>query len=245
MASAGKAAAIVAILRVFVIALPFYKDDWQPAIWVLAVLTLLGGSLLAVVQTDVKRMLAYSSIAHAGFLLVAVEAAAHGAGEIDPGAGMPEAFIYVYLYEFLVIGSFAIVAVVQRSNGGDSSLDAFNGLAARRPLLALGFTFLLLAQAGVPFTSGFVAKFAVIQAAVIEESYAIAVIAMVAAVIAAYLYLRIMIRMWLTEATDERRVPIPLSSGLAITAVVVYSIVLGIVPGPLIGAADTVVEFAR
>jgi NADH-quinone oxidoreductase subunit N len=245
MASAGKAAAIMAILRVFVIALPFYKDDWRPAIWALAVLTLLGGSMLAIVQTDVKRMLAYSSIAHAGFLLVGVEAAGHGAGEIDPGAGMPSVFIYVYIYDILVIGSFGIVNVVARSSGGDTSLDAFNGLSRRRPLLALGFTFLLLAQAGVPLTSGFIAKFSVIQAAVTERSYAIAVIAMVAAVIAAFLYLRIMIRMWLDDATDDAAIPIPLSAGLAIGATVLYSMILGVIPGPLIGAADTVVEFAR
>ena len=245
MASAGKAAAIMAILRVFVIALPFYKDDWRPAIWALAVLTLLGGSILAIVQTDVKRMLAYSSIAHAGFLLVGVEAAGHGAGEIDPGAGMPSVFIYVYIYDILVIGSFGIVNVVARSSGGDTSLDAFNGLSRRRPLLALGFTFLLLAQAGVPLTSGFIAKFSVIQAAVTERSYAIAVIAMVAAVIAAFLYLRIMIRMWLDDATDDAAIPIPLSAGLAIGATVLYSMILGVIPGPLIGAADTVVEFAR
>jgi NADH-quinone oxidoreductase subunit N len=245
MAAAGKVAAVTAILRVFVIALPFYRDDWRPAIWVLAVLSLVVGSVLAVVQTDVKRMLAYSSIVHVGFLLIGVEAAAHRAGELDPGPGMPSVFIYVYLYDILIIGSFGVVAVVARQNGGDTSLDAFGGLSSRRPLLALGFTVLLLAQAGVPFTSGFVAKFSVIQAAVEERSYAIAVIGMVAAVVAAYVYLRIMIRMWLDAPADATPVRVPLSAGLAIAVTVLVSLVLGVVPGPLIDAADTVVQFAR
>ena len=173
------------MLRVLVIALPFHRDDWRPAIWVLAVLSLVVGSVLAIVQTDVKRMLAYSSISHAGFILVGVEAAGHDAGERAPGDGMPSVLTYLLLYSVLTVGSFAVVTLVARSNGGDTSLDAFKGLAQRRPTIALGFTVFLLAQAGVPLTSGFVAKWGVIQAAVEEESYAIAIIAMVAAVVAA------------------------------------------------------------
>ena len=114
MASVGKAAAFAAMLRVLVIALPFYRDDWRPIIWVLALITLLVGSFLAVVQTNVKRMLAYSSISHAGFILVGVEAAGHGAGDADPGPGMPAVVLYLILYSVLVIGSFAVVTVVSR-----------------------------------------------------------------------------------------------------------------------------------
>ncbi|RLE19954.1 MAG: NADH-quinone oxidoreductase subunit N, partial [Actinobacteria bacterium] len=98
MASVGKAAAFAAVLRVLVIALPFYRDDWRPIIWVLALLSLLVGSSLAIVQNNVKRMLAYSSISHAGFILVGVEAAAHTAGEANPGSGMPAVVMYLMLY---------------------------------------------------------------------------------------------------------------------------------------------------
>ncbi len=250
MASVGKAAAFAAMLRVLVIALPFYRDDWRPIIWTLALITLLVGSSLAVVQTNVKRMLAYSSISHAGFILVGVEAAAHGAGEAEPGPGMPSVVLYLILYAVLVIGSFAVVTVVSRSSGGDTSLDSFKGLARRRPALALAFTVLLLAQAGVPLTSGFIAKFGVIQAAVEVESYAIAIIAMVAAVVAAFLYLRIMVTMWASEpATDAdgvaERVAVPFSIGVAIVAAVAFTLVVGIVPGWLIDAADTVTAYAR
>ncbi len=128
MASAGKAAAFAAMLRVLVVALPFYRNDWRPVVWVLALLSLLVGSFLAVVQTNVKRMLAYSSVSHAGFILVGVEAAAHQAGSADAGPGVPSVVLYLLLYGVLVIGSFGVVAVVARQTGGDTSLDAFKGL---------------------------------------------------------------------------------------------------------------------
>ena len=248
MASVGKAAAFAAMLRVLVIALPFYRDDWRPVIWVLALLSLVIGSFLAVVQTNVKRMLAYSSISHAGFLLVGVEAAAHHAGESDPGSGMPAVVLYLMLYSVLVIGSIAVVTVVTRGKAdddGDASLDTFKGLAKRRPVLALAFTVFLLAQAGIPFTSGFIAKFGVIQAAVDEGSYAIAIVAMVTAVVAAFLYLRIMVNMWLADPEDDSSLPIPFSAGLAIAAAAAFTLVVGVFPGWLIDAADTVTAIAR
>jgi NADH-quinone oxidoreductase subunit N len=251
MASVGKAAAFAAMIRVLVVALPFYKDDWRPIIWVLSLLTLLVGSILAVVQKNVKRMLAYSSISHAGFILVGMEAAGYGAGTSDPGPGVPAVVLYLILYSVIVIGSFAVVTVVSRSRDGDTDLDSFAGLAKQRPVLALGFTVLLLAQAGIPFTSGFIAKFGVIQAAVEVESYALAVIAMVCAVIAAFLYLRIMVSMWVGEPTADSgdaavgTVAVPFSMGVVITLSVAFTLVLGVLPGWLIDAADQVTQYAR
>jgi NADH-quinone oxidoreductase subunit N len=251
MASVGKIAAFCAVLRVLVVALPFYRDDWRPVIWVLAVLSLLVGSVLAIVQDNVKRMLAYSSVSHAGFILVGVEAAGHTAGEADPGSGMSSVLLYLMLYAVLVIGSFAIVTVVSRSADGDTSLTAFVGLARRRPTLALAFTVLLLAQAGVPLTSGFIAKFGVIGAAVEQKSYVLAVIAMVSAVIAAFLYLRIMVTMWLADTVTEdavaedaiaadagAAVPVPFAAGLTIALAVAFTLFVGIVPGWLVDAAN-------
>ena len=246
MASVGKAAAFAAMLRVLVTALPFFRDDWRPVIWVLAVLSLVVGSTLAVVQTDVKRMLAYSSISHAGFILVGVEAAGHDAGERVLGDGMPSVLTYLLLYSVLTVGSFAVVALVGRSNGGDTSLEAFKGLGKRRPALALGLTVFLLAQAGIPLTSGFVAKWGVIQAAVEEESYAIAIIAMVSAVIAAFLYLRIMVSTWL-EAGEESTTQeaVPFATGLAVALAAAFTIFVGVWPNWLLDAADTVTQYAR
>jgi NADH-quinone oxidoreductase subunit N len=246
MASVGKAGAFAAMLRVLVIALPFHRDDWRPAIWVLALLTLVVGSVLAVVQIDVKRMLAYSSISHAGFILVGVEAAGHDAGELVLGDGMPSVLTYLLVYSVLTVGSFAVVALVGRNNGGDTSLDAFKGLAKRRPALALGLTVFLLAQAGVPLTSGFVAKWGVIQAAVAEESYAIALIAMIAAVVAAFLYLRIMVSTWL-EPSDESitREAVPYATGLAVTLAAAFTVFVGVWPNWLLDAAESVTQYAR
>jgi NADH-quinone oxidoreductase subunit N len=204
---------------------------------------------LAVLQHSVKRMLAYSSISHAGFILVGVEAAGHAAGEADPGRGVSASMLYLLLYAVLVMGTFAIVTVVGRTGDSQTDLAAFRGLGRTRPALALAMTVLLLAQAGVPLTSGFVAKFGVIEAAVDERSYAIAIIAMLASVIAAFLYLRIMISMWITdaEAGDDAReqVRVPVSSGIAIVLAVGFTILVGIAPGWIISAAENATTIAR
>jgi NADH-quinone oxidoreductase subunit N len=248
MASVGKVAAFAALLRVFVVALPFYRDDWRPVVWALALASMLVGSVLAVVQTDVKRMLAYSSINHAGFMLVGLEAAGHGAGEADSGPGVPSVMVYLMAYAVMVIGTFAIVALVARTGDVATDLDSYRGLSQRRPLLALALTVLLVAQAGVPFTSGFIAKFGVIQAAVEERSYFLAVAAMVTSVIAAFLYLRIMVATWIEPAPgDDEREPVglPFSSGLAIAASVAFTLAVGFFPDWLIDASEVTTQFAR
>ncbi len=246
MASAGKAAAFLAMLRVLVVALPSLADDWRPVIWVLAVASLVLGSILAGVQTDVNRMLAYSSISHAGFILVGVEAAGH-VGRVNDGTA--SSALYLLFYAVLVIGTFGVVTLVTRTGDGATDIGAFRGLASERPLLALGLTVFLVAQAGVPLTSGFIAKFGVIEAAVDVESYAIAIIAMVSAVVAAYLYLRIMVSMWLTDTeegdTEREPVRVPLSAGIAIAAAAAFTLVFGIFPGWLIEASEQVAALAR
>jgi len=255
LASVGKVAAVAALVRVFMVALGYYRDDWRPIIWILAVASVVIGSLLAVVQTNVKRMLAYSSITHAGYILVGLEAAAHHAGEADSGSGVPAIAFYLLVYAIIVTGTFAVVALVARVGAdgdgeGSTDLDAFRGLGRRHPALALALTVFLVAQAGVPFTTGFDAKFGVIGAAVDEQSYAIAVIAMVASVIGAFLYLRIIVFSWMQE--DDRSeesvaagATIPFASGLYIAAAAIFTVVVGIVPGWLLDAADVTVNFAR
>jgi NADH-quinone oxidoreductase subunit N len=220
---------------------------------VLAVLTLVVGSVLAIVQTDVKRMLAYSSVSHAGFMLVGLEAAGH-LGSASAGDGVSSALVYVALYSVLAVGSFAAVSVVSHSTTGaagpsgtagtGASLSAFNGLAKTNPVFAVGFTVLLLAQAGVPLTSGFVAKFGVIRAAVSTESYVLAVLAMVSAVIAAYLYLRIMVSMWLAEPSSARRT-VSLTGRVTLAAAVAITLVLGVVPTYLLRLSESLTSLAR
>ena len=247
MASLGKIAAVVAIVRLFVVAFPSRADDWRPAVFVLAVLTLVVGSVLAIVQTDVKRMLAYSSVSHAGFMLVGLEAAGH-LGSASASDGVSSSLVYVALYSVLAVGSFSAVSVVSRSTtgaaGAGASLDAFNGLAKTNPVFALGFTVLLLAQAGVPLTSGFVAKFGVIRAAVSTESYVLAVLAMVSAVIAAYLYLRIMVSMWLAEPSGARRT-VSFAGRVTLAAAVAITLALGVVPTYLLRLSESLASLAR
>ena len=235
MASAGKVAAFAAMLRLFMSGLMNRVDDWRPVVWVLAALTIFVGSTMAVVQTNVKRMLAYSSISHAGFVLVGVEAASHRGSD-----GLATSMAYLAVYTMLVMGSFSVLVAVAGHGDSATSLDAFRGLAKRRPLLALAFSALLFAQAGVPFTSGFVAKFGVIKSAVEAESYAIAVVAMVGAVIGAFLYLRIMVSMWMEEPADDTRVDIPRAAGVVLGASVAFTLVVGFFPDLLINASRLV-----
>ena len=236
MASAAKAAAFGALLRSVVLSMPELRDDWRPAIWVLAILTLVIGSTLAVVQTNVKRMLAYSSISHAGFILVGIEAAAHGGESGD--RGIASVLFYLLTYAVLVSGTFAVSTLVGRSGDGAHGLDSYRGLGRQRPVLALALAVFLLAQAGVPLTSGFVAKFSVITAAADASSYAIAIIAMLAAVIGAFLYLRIIVSMFLEDGDAEgERVSIPFGTGAAIGISVAFTLVVGFFPGWLLELA--------
>ncbi len=226
MASVVKVAAFAALMRVFVEAFGAYADDWQPAIYGLAVVTLVVGSVRAVAQTDVKRMLAFSSISHAGFILLGVQAATD--------RGVAASLFYLAVYTFMTVGSFGVITLVGRDGDHRHDLDDYRGLAKNRPALALGFTILLLAQAGVPFTAGFMAKFEVIGAAVDARSYPLAIVAMVSAVVAAFLYLRIVVAMYLDDGDGgTASVVIPFPAGLAIAISVVVTIAVGLYPGPL------------
>lgn len=235
MASAGKVAAFAAMLRILTVALASRADDWRPVVWALAILTVFVGSTMAVVQTNVKRMLSYSSISHAGFILVGVEAAGHMKGN-----GLNSSMAYLAIYTVLVLGSFAIVLALSGVDDSETSLDDFKGLAKRRPALALAFSVLLFAQAGVPFTAGFVAKFGVIKSAVEVNSYAIAIAAMVAAVIGAYLYLRIVVSMWMEEPTSNNEIVIARPVQYVIALSVAATLLVGIFPDLLLNAAELV-----
>jgi NADH-quinone oxidoreductase subunit N len=230
MAAAAKAAGFAGLLRVFVTAFETQRLDWRPAVFVIAVLTLVVGSVLAIVQTDIKRMLAYSSISHAGYVLIGLQAASR--------EGTAGALFYLLAYSFMVLGSFAVVTLVGRRGDARHDLEAYRGLAARRPGLALAFSVFLMAQAGVPFTSGFLAKFYVISAAVERESYALAIIAMLAAAVAAFFYLRVIVLMYSEGEGEPVRISLPLSTGAALAVTLTFTLVVGILPAP-------VIDFAR
>jgi NADH-quinone oxidoreductase subunit N len=235
MASAGKVAAFAALMRILAVGLEQRVDDWRPVVWALAILTVFTGSILAVVQTNVKRMLAYSSISHAGFILVGVEAAGHAGSD-----GIATAMNYLAIYTVLVMGSFAIVLALSGNTDGETNLSDFKGLAKRRPALALAFTVLLFAQAGVPLTAGFVSKFAVIKSSVEANSYVLAIAAMVAAVIGAYLYLRIAVSMWLEEPESDSEISVDPAVAIVIVISVAATLIVGFFPELLLHATRLV-----
>jgi NADH-quinone oxidoreductase subunit N len=247
MAAVAKAAGFAGLIRILISAFASVGTDWRPIIWALAVLTLLVGAVLAIIQTDVKRMLAYSSISHAGYVLIGVQAASN--------EGVAGALFYLFAYMVMVLGAFAVVSLVGGRNEGHNDLESYRGLATRRPVLALSLVVFLLAQAGVPFTTGFMAKFYVVRAAVDQGQYALAVIAMLAAAIAAFFYLRLGILMYspldadtteaaangsgggIAVAIDTRRITIPVTLGVALALCAAFTIVAGIAPAPLIDVA--------
>ncbi|MBW3536452.1 MAG: NADH-quinone oxidoreductase subunit N [Actinobacteria bacterium] len=243
MAAVAKAAGFAGLLRVFYVAFSTLRLDWQPVVLGLAVLTMVVGSVAAVVQEDVKRILAYSSIAHAGYVLIGLQSASP--------QGLSSALFYLFVYAFMVLGSFGVVTLVERVSSstdpeaapGPTIVD-FRGLSGRRAGLALAFTIFLLAQAGVPFTSGFLAKFYVIGAAVEAGFYALAVLAMLSAAVAAFVYLRLVLSMYagpgehdpdpVAEPGAPGRIPIPLLAGVALGLCLVITMAAGILPGPLL-----------
>jgi NADH-quinone oxidoreductase subunit N len=195
MAAVAKVGAFAALLRVLFSSLGVISADWKPIIYGLAVLSLAVGAVVALRQRDVKRMLAYSSINHAGFILLGVESAT--------SRGVSSSLYYLVAYTFMTIGSFAVVTVLGRQGDEDHDLTRYRGLAQRQPLLALSFTILLLAQAGVPFTTGLWAKLQVVLASVSAGAVPLAVIAMVTAAIAAFFYLRVAVLMYVAGSPDE------------------------------------------
>lgn len=188
MAAVAKAGGFAAFLRVFVSSFGLLRSDWRPMVFWVAVLTLVLGAVVALWQRDIKRMLAYSSINHAGFVLLGLQAATT--------RGVSAALYYLFVYSFMVIGTFGIVTVVGGRGDRNHGLEAYRGLARRQPWLAGGLALLLLAQAGVPFTTGFVAKLEVIAAVVRSGSTDLAVVAMLSAAVAAFFYLRIALLMY-------------------------------------------------
>ena len=207
MASVAKIGGFAGLLRVCISTFPTLAQTWQPILWVLAVATLVLGAVLALVQRDIKRMLAYSSINHAGFVLIGVQA--------GTGRGLAGSLYYLFAYSFLVLGSFAVVAVVGGRGDNAHDLSNYRGLAKRSPLLAVTFAVLLLAQAGAPFTTGFFAKFYVVTASVAAHSYALAVIAMLSAGIAAFFYLRVVFLMFGDTEGEEAITPVPVAAAAA------------------------------
>ena len=240
MAAATKIAAFGAMLRIFYIALPALRDDWRPVLWAVAILTMVVGTVTAVTQTDVKRMLAYSAVAHSGFILTGVIAGNE--------AGLSSTLFYLFAYGFSTLGAFAVVGLVRNAAGDeDTAMSRWAGLGRRYPLVGVVFSLFLLAFAGIPLTSGFVSKFAVFKAAGQGGAIPLVIVGVVASAVAAYFYVRVIVLMFFTEPPDDAPVvvvPSVLSTAVVtVTAAVTFA--LGALPQPLLDLANNADQFLR
>jgi proton-translocating NADH-quinone oxidoreductase, chain N len=238
MASGTVVAAFGAALRVFWVALGNLEWNMNPVLWGVAILTMMVGSVIAITQTDIKRMLAYSSIAHAGFLLTGVVAIGTAAQNQKALSGI---LFYLLAYAFSSVGAFAVVTLVRDAGGEAGHLSRWAGLGKRAPVLAGTFAFFLLAFAGIPLTSGFFGKYAVFAAAVSGGALNLVIVAALASAIAAFFYIRVIVLMFFSEpAPDGPTIAVPsigTSTVVALTALV--TVVLGVFPQPVLSLAGT------
>ncbi|HEX6517051.1 MAG TPA: NADH-quinone oxidoreductase subunit NuoN [Nocardioidaceae bacterium] len=247
MAACTKIAAFGAMLRLFYVAFGPARWDWTPMIWVIAILTMVVGSVLALTQTDIKRMLAYSSIAHAGFLLTGF-AGVTGAVPGSPQVSSLQAMLfYLVTYGFMNIGAFAVVTVVRDAGGEANHLSRWAGLGKESPVLAGVFAFFLLAMAGIPLTSGFTGKWAVFTSAVEGGAWPLVVVAVVLSAVAAFFYVRVIVLMYFSEPIgDGPTVAVPsVLTTIVIAVGFAATVALGIVPGPVLDLAAAVGQFIR
>ena len=237
MAACTKISAFGALLRVLYVGFGRTEWDWRPMLWAVAILTMVVGGVLAVTQTDVKRMLAYSSVAHTGFLLVGVVA-------LSP-TGLSGTLFYLLAYGFTTLASFAVVTLVRDSSGEATHLAQWAGLGRKSPLVAGTFAFLLFALAGIPLTSGFMAKFAVFTAGVEGGAIALVVVGVVTSAITAFFYARVVVLMFFSEpAPDGPTVSVPSAyTAAAIALGLAVTVVLGVVPQPVLELAERASRF--
>ncbi|HEC22457.1 MAG TPA: NADH-quinone oxidoreductase subunit N [Chloroflexi bacterium] len=237
MSVGAKAGGFAALLRVFLIAFPATGDTWGVVIAIIAALTMILGNVVAISQSNVKRMLAYSSIAHAGYVLVAVAAARYP--EVEPLA-VSAAVFYLLTYAVTNLGAFAIVIALERDDGTGVEVEDFAGLAKTRPWLAIAMTLFMLSLTGIPPSAGMVGKFFVFQAAVQASVgdpliLTVTIIGVLTSVISAFYYLRIPVMMYFRDGEGQANVQPALGVALALTALATF--LLGVVPAPFLQMA--------
>jgi NADH-quinone oxidoreductase subunit N len=236
MAAAPKVAVITALLRILGVGFDGVRGDWVILLWWLAVLTMVVGNVMAVVQNDIKRLLAYSSIAHAGYLLVALVAGA----ELG-GIGV---LYYIVVYALTTLGAFGVVALARTEDDGGTSLDSFAGLGFSRPWLGMAMAVFMFSLAGIPPTAGFVAKFYVFTSAVQQGHVILAVIGVMASLVSVYYYLRVVVVMYMRPSPEGEPAILPANAAIsfALALAVVGIFLLGVYPAPLYAAARAAIS---
>ena len=247
MASCTKIAAFGALLRLFYVAFGSAQRDWTPMIWVVAVLTMVVGSVFALSQTDIKRMLAYSSIAHAGFLLVGFVGLHEVADRAGGISSLQSVLFYLVTYGFMTVGAFGVVTLVRDAGGEANHLSRWAGLGKESPVVAGVFAFFLLAMAGIPLTSGFTGKWAVFTSAAQGGAWPLVVVAVLLSVVAAFFYLRVIVLMYFSDPVGEG--PTVAMPSILTTVVIAVgfaaTVLLGVVPGPVLDLAADAGAFIR
>jgi NADH-quinone oxidoreductase subunit N len=231
MSAATKIAAFAAMLRLFYVAFGSEGEIWRPAIGVIAVLTMLLGASFAIVQTDVKRMLGYSAVAHTGFLLTGLLGV-----QTDAFGSTQAVLFYLTAYGFATLGAFAIVSLVRGPNGEVGSLDRWAGLGRANPWVAATFAVFLLSMAGLPLTAGFIGKWAVFAAALGAGQWPVVAVAIGSSIIAIFFYVRVIMLMFFTDPReDSATVSTPsYATSVVIAVSAVATVLLGVIPGPVL-----------
>ena len=239
MAAATKAAAFGATLRIFYLGFDAAQTSWKPFIAVISVITMIVGSVAAISQRDMKRMLAYSSIAHAGFILTAVVSLNENA--------LSASLFYLFAYGVATIGAFAIITMVRDSAGEVSDVNRWIGLGKKSPLVASVFSLFLLSFAGIPLTSGFVGKFSIFSAAYESGNIYLVVVGVLSSAIAVFFYLRVILMLFFADATnDSISVVIPsVLTRISISICAIFTVLLGIAPSLLFDIAQNFAYFLR
>ncbi|MBI5349608.1 MAG: NADH-quinone oxidoreductase subunit N [Chloroflexi bacterium] len=233
MSVGAKVGGFAALFRVFLTAFPAIAANWAPAVAIIAALTMIVGNTAAIAQSSIKRMLAYSSIAHAGYILMA--AVAGGKGSLTEFAASAMLF-YLLSYMIMNLGAWSIVIAVEKKQGEGNSIDDFAGLSAKQPLLAIAMALFMFSLMGLPTTVGFVGKVYVFSAAINAGYMWLAVIGVATSLISAFYYLRVIKVMWMSGGESQAVLPIPLKAVVGVTAVA--TLVLGLLPAPLMDVAS-------
>jgi len=227
----SKAASFAMLLRIFVEGLPSMSVDWRVLFEVLAILTMTVGNIAAITQSNIKRMLAYSSIAQAGYVLIGVVA--------GTPRGIAATLIYLFVYAFMQLGAFAVVVLLRRQDTVGDELKDFNGLYFRRPGAAFAMLLFMLSLGGIPPTAGFMGKFWLFGAAIEAGYVRLAVIGVLNSAISLYYYIRVVVYMWLRNepAGSEPRLSPALAATIGVT--LAATLLFGIYPRPIFELAET------
>jgi NADH-quinone oxidoreductase subunit N len=226
----SKAASFAMLLRIFLEGLPSMSPDWQQLFWLLAVVTMTVGNVAAVSQTNIKRMLAYSSIAHAGYVLIGVVA--------GTSRGVTAMLVYLFVYAFMQLGAFAVVALLHRRDTIGDELKDFSGLSARNPIAAFAMLLFMLSLGGIPPTAGFMGKFWLFGAAIDAHFYWLAVIGVLNSAISLYYYVRVVVFMYIKRDVSGSEPTTSPALGLVLGLTIAATLVLGIYPRLLFEVAE-------